>query len=230
MSDTLATPTIVAAPSAVAGFAAKLRDRTFAVHREAERTGFIADLIRGRATRAAYALYLRNLVPVYDALEGLAAHSAFAPFAEPRLHRAGALRSDLDAIAGPDWATVHPLLPEAAAYVRAVRAAAESAKLVAHGYARYLGDLSGGQILKPVLARTLDLPPSALAFYDFPGLASVEQQKLAMRDALNTLDPDGGDAEAIIEEAIAAFRHNIAVSQAVSQATDAPSTVSSAGG
>ena len=200
------------------GFGAMLRARTGAVHREAERTGFIADLIRGRATREGYALYLRSLVPVYDALEtALAAATAapFAPFKHAGLHRGAALRADLAAIAGAGWAGVS-VPSEAQAYARDVAAAAGGIRLLAHAYARYLGDLSGGQILKPVLARTLGLAPEALAVYDFPGLPSIEAHRTAIRTALDMVD--AASAEAVAAEAVSAFRHNIAVSRAVQAA------------
>ncbi len=210
------------------GFAAVLRARTSDVHREAERGGFIADLIRGRARLGGYVLYLRNLLPVYDALEKALASSTgqdlpapvFAPFADRRLRRADALRADLLALAGPDWETAGPVLPEARCYAQTVATAAGDARLVAHAYARYLGDLSGGQILKPLLARTLDLPLQALAFYDFPTIPSLEQHKTAMRNALDDLDPDAAMSDLLVAEAIASFRHNIAVSKAVQAAAN----------
>ena len=204
------------------GFAAILRERTSAIHREAERIGFIADLIRGRATLAGYALFLHNLSPVYEALEeaidaranqDAAGFEVLAPFAERGLRRLDALRADLRSLGA---GVVHcATLPEAADYAQAVRAASGDERLVAHGYARYLGDLSGGQILKPVLARTLGLPPEALSFYDFPAIPNLVALKAAMREALDRVDASGPMAAAIVQEAIAAFRHNIALSQAV---------------
>lgn len=208
-------------PHREAGFAAVLREGTKAAHREAERSGFIADLIRNRATRDGYATFLRNLEPAYAVMESALTlrrdDALFAPFADPRLFRHAALVRDLEAIAGPDWASTRALVPEAEAYARAIEAAShgDGVGLVAHAYARYLGDLSGGQILKPLLSRTLGLGPDALGFYDFPGFADLDAPKLAMRQALDGVVPDGPRAEAIVEEANAAFRHNIDVSVAV---------------
>ena len=210
-------------PLATPGFAATLREATATVHREAERAGVIADLIRNRATRAGYALFLRNLVPVYAALETALARGAATPllaaFAAPGLARLAALTGDLAAIAGPDWAAALPVLPPAAAYAAAVTAAADDGPaLAAHAYARYLGDLSGGQILKPVLARNLGLGADALAFYDFPALADVAATKAAMRAGLDEIPAGSAAAERATTEAIAAFGHNIAVSEAVQRA------------
>jgi heme oxygenase len=46
-----------------------LREATADLHRRAERSGVIADLLHGRATRSGYALWLRNLLPAYRNLE-----------------------------------------------------------------------------------------------------------------------------------------------------------------
>lgn len=185
---------------------------------------FTADLIRGRATRRGCAIFLRNLVPTYTALEIALDGPAHAPipqaFADPGLRRLPALTSDLKALAGPDWVSTCALVPETEAYARAVSAAAKRGglRLVAHAYARYLDDLSGGQILQPLLARMFDLGPEALAFYAFPAFADLDAPKVAMREALDAIPLTSPGAESMVEEAIAAFRHNIAVSEAVQTA------------
>ena len=214
-------------------FSDVLREATAQVHREAERTGFVADLLRGRSTRAGYALFLRNLLPVYAALEtALDRHVArgkvgvLLPFTDPRLRRSPALLADLEALAGAGWQRTCPVLPEAEAYARAIRGAGQldGQRLAAHAYTRYLGDLSGGQILKPLLARLYGLAPQALAFHDFPAFADLRAPKIAMREALDTIPPD--EAGAIVAEAIGAFRLNIALSDAVRrEATPAAAAV-----
>lgn len=216
MSQSLAAPPLVEAD---AGFAATVRERTKLVHRAAERAGFVADLLHGRATIAGYALFLRNLHPAYAALEpaltAWADHPLAGAFADPGLHRLEALSSDLATLAGADWAAL-PLLPEAAAYAATILAgASDPARLAGHAYARYLGDLSGGQILKPLLARMLGLGPEALAFYDFPAFPDLAAPKLALRAALDTVPITSDAAQALCDEAVTAFRHNIAVSEAV---------------
>ena len=219
MSQNLVVP---ASDAEVAGFAATLREHTKTIHRAAERAGFIADLLHGRATLAGYALFLRNLHPVYAALElALIAHTRdplAGAFADPRLHRLAAFTSDLHVIVGADWSAL-PLLPAAEAYVETINAAArDPARLAAHAYARYLGDLSGGQILKPLLARTLGIGTDGLAFYDFPAFADLAAPKAAMRNALDTVPTFGPRATAICAEAVTAFAHNIALSEAVQAA------------
>ncbi|WP_158807572.1 heme oxygenase (biliverdin-producing) [Beijerinckia sp. L45] len=216
-ADFHAIDTGVQAPT----FAAVLRERTQAIHREAERSGYIADLLRGRATRFGYAMYVASLLPAYEAMERhLSVDSpipALRAFAAPGLARSAALRHDLHALASASDGPM-PILPEAQAYADAVAAQGESIGLVAHAYARYLGDLSGGQILKPLLARTLGLEPAQLTFYDFPAIADIAACKTALREALDTIVPGTSESEHVVAEALAAFRHTIAVSTAVSTA------------
>ena len=47
------------------GLAQALPARTRTLHLRAERSGFVADLIRGRGSRTGYLLFLRNLQPAY---------------------------------------------------------------------------------------------------------------------------------------------------------------------
>lgn len=87
--------------------------------------------------------------------------------------------------------------------------------MIAHAYARYLGDLSGGQILQRLLTRSLQLRPAQLSFYDFPAFSDLDALKTDYR---NTLDRAGAlaiDQKAVVEEGVIAFAHNIALSCAV---------------
>lgn len=197
---------------------------TKALHVQAERSGAIAQVLRGRVTLATYVMFLRSLVPAYRALEaGLERHRA-APgvrlVALPETYRSDALASDLDVIAGPGWEARMAPLPEAVGYGADVARAAEGngARLIAHAYARTLGDLSGGQIMQTMLGRTLGLGPEALAFYRFPGIADIAAFKQAYRAGLDAAGREIDDADAVVREAAVAFRHNINISEAVASA------------
>jgi heme oxygenase (biliverdin-producing, ferredoxin) len=199
-----------------------LRERTGDLHTQAERSGIIADILHGRATREAYILLLRNLLPVYQALEeGLARVSGsplIGPIGRPELARAGAIAADLRHLS-VDMAAI-PLVAETAGYVAAIRAASdgEGGRLIAHAYARYLGDLSGGQILKKLLARSLALGPDALTFYEFPAIADLAAFKADYRAAIDRAGDEIDDFDAIVEEGALAFRLNIALSVALQAA------------
>ncbi len=179
----------------------------------------IADILVGRATQRDYVLLLRNLLPVYQALEQqLSRHagsSLLAPITRHELARASAIEADLNALSREPYAT--PVLPAAAYYVQAIEqaSAGDGARLIAHTYTRYLGDLSGGQILKRLLARSLSLPASALSFYEFPAIADVAAFKSDYREAIDRAGEESDDFDGIVEEGALAFELNIELSTAL---------------
>eukprot|EP00064_Thunnus_orientalis_P015327 superscaffoldBa00002821_g15378 len=83
--------------------------------------------------------------------------------------------------------------------------------LVAHSYTRYMGDLSGGQILKKVAQRALKLPSTGegLNFYQFEGIHSHKSFKQLYRSRMNELEMDTETKEKIVEESNKAFGFNM---------------------
>jgi heme oxygenase len=195
--------------------------RTKALHLEAERTGIIRDLLRGDASLEGYLLLLRNLLPGYRAMErGLERHCdtpGLAELAEFRLDRATAIESDLMQLCGHAWEREIPLLHAGNVYAQRIAKAAEGngVRLIAHAYTRYLGDLSGGQILQRLLARSLSLQPAELTFYDFPRFSDLAVLKTSYRNALDAAGALAADPQAVVEEGAIAFSLNIDLSCAV---------------
>ena len=200
-----------------------LRHRTKALHVQAERSGIIAEILHGRATRQAYALLLRNLLPVYVTMEDAIERHRGTPvgqIVQPQLYRMQALAADLRVLS--DGFVELPLLTEAVDYADAVLRASSGSglRLIAHAYARYLGDLSGGQIMKRLLTTSLDLPASALSFYDFPAVPDIAACKADFRGAIERAGDDIDDFDAVVEEAAHAFELNIKLSIALQDAVD----------
>lgn len=196
----------------------RLRTATAELHVRAERSGIIFDIMRGRITRDSYALYLRNLLPAYAALEaGLRRHRATPGIGRivfPELERAPPIAADLDALAGPEWETRLPVLPQAEEYAARV-VLDEGPGLIGHAYARYLGDLSGAQFMRRALVRTLGLGASEQGFFDFPGIQDADAFKSGYRAALDAAGAELADPEVVVAAACSAFSCNIAVSEAV---------------
>jgi heme oxygenase len=212
----------VAASALTAGrLTETLKERTWALHTVAEKSGVINDILRKKAGRDSYALLLRNLLPAYREMEGaLERHrerQIFRPFARPELYRAGKIEADLLALSGPSWESDLPALPAAVLYAERVAGTSDGdgGRLVAHAYVRYFGDLSGGQILKKLVGTTLGVSQEALTFYEFPGIADPTAFKNEMREAIDCDVAAQCLCEAVIDEAMRAFEHNIAVSKAV---------------
>jgi heme oxygenase len=202
-----------------------LRAHTRGLHGRAERSGVVRKILRGEVHRLGYALLLRNLLPVYRELEaGLEGNRRCVGVRclfEPALFRATALKSDLQAISGPNWEDSLPLLAEGEAYARRVAACAErgGGGLIAHAYVRYLGDLNGGRVLRVLLSRHLGLRDCELSFYRFDGIGDAGSFSLAYRQALDEAGAELPGHAAIAEEAATAFRLNIALSGAVAEYT-----------
>ena len=192
--------------------AQRLRESTRALHADVERAGAMGALLQGRLERGGYVAMLRNLHAVYAALESALAAQAAAPLLQsfdlPALARADALAADLALLHGADWAAALPLAPAAAAYARRL-AALPATALVAHAYVRYLGDLSGGQVLARLGARRYGIAAGAgTRFYEFGDEARALALKQSFRDALSALPVTAAEADAVVDEALWAFRQH----------------------
>ncbi len=192
------------------GLAQRLRDGTRTLHVDAERSPFMSVLLRGRMERAAYAALLRNLHAIYEAMEpALARHAAqpaLAPLDLTALARLSSLTEDLVRVADPSDATSE-LRPAALRYVvRLHELDADGPELLlAHAYVRYLGDLSGGQLLRGIVARSPGLALRAgTAFYEFGEAVPASALAAAFRASLDRCIVD--DPDAVVAEAQRAFR------------------------
>jgi heme oxygenase (biliverdin-producing, ferredoxin) len=193
--------------------AERLKSETRALHLQAERTPFMAALLRGSLECMSYCMLLRNLHQIYASLEpALAAHAdhpALAPVVLPGLPRTARLVDDLDALHGPGWNSTLALLPSAAAYARRLQHLAERRPelLLAHAYVRYLGDLSGGQVLRRLVPVRPGLPPGAgHSFYEFGGPAHAAHLAQLFRGGLGRVALDANAEDAVVAEACQAFR------------------------
>jgi heme oxygenase len=185
--------------------AERLKAETRPLHVRAERSTFMSALLRGRMDRAAYAALLHNLQAIYAALEPAlrrhAAHPALAPLDLAALARTQALRDDL-AVLGLEATALRPASSRYAQRVNELDAT-HPELLLAHAYVRYLGDLSGGQLLQGIVAESLQLSPgTGTAFYDFGGEQAAARLNRAFRAALDNVTVD---EDAVVEEAMLAF-------------------------
>ena len=194
---------------------ARLRAQTWPAHRQVESTPFVRTMLRGGLSLPAYCLLLASLHPIYAALEaGLQRHAGrpdLAAICTEPLWREPALADDLAALHGADWREALAAQPQALAYAGHLRTLADGAPalLVAHAYVRYLGDLSGGQALRRIVAGSLDLAGDAgTRFYDFGSAAQATALAGRLRTALDRIDTDEATHDAIVREAEQAFaRH-----------------------
>lgn len=193
--------------------ASRLRHETRALHVAAERSGVMRAVLRSTVDRATYLRMLRSLGLIYRRLESelAATHSPVASaFHRPELARSAAIARDEAIVAGQDAAMQH-IAPAsmAATYDARLREIASRAphRLVAHAYVRYFGDLSGGQLLEPLIRKAIDLPPAAgTDFYRFTGIDDLEACKQDLRALLDAIPSRSPEADDIVDEAQWSFR------------------------
>lgn len=194
------------------GLADRLRADTRALHTELERGPFMQAMLRGQLARAGYCDLLRNLHPIYAALEAALLERATDPLLDSlvkqALFRSRSLTSDLDFLYGPGWEQALKTLPACQGYVLRLVHLRDAAPhlLVAHAYVRYLGDLSGGQLLKRIVGTSLQLPGTAgTDFYVFGDAQETRNLTLAFRAGLGSLAVDTQQTDQIVTEALHAF-------------------------
>ncbi|MEU3618481.1 biliverdin-producing heme oxygenase [Streptomyces sp. NPDC006872] len=206
-------------------FSTVIRTASHEQHVEAETSTFMSDLLGGRLGVDAYARYTEQLWFVYEALEAgaerLASDPVTGPFIQPELFRLAALERDLTHLRGAGWRAGLSALPATEAYAARVRECAERwpAGYIAHHYTRYLGDLSGGQIIRDKAERTwgFERKGDGVRFYVFEEIGNPAAFKRGYRELLDGVRADDLEKQRIVSECKRAFSLNTAVFQALGE-------------
>lgn len=200
-------------------FSAVIRAAVQDRHTEAESSVFMGDLLGGRLGVRAYARYTEQLWFVYRALEdggrALAGDPVAGPFVRPELWRVPALERDLEHLLGAGWRRRATALPATERYAARVAEVAREwpGGYVAHHYTRYLGDLSGGQVIRSCAERAWGFEPrgDGVRFYVFDAIANPAAFKREYRRLLDALPFDAAERELFVAECGSAFTHNSAL-------------------
>lgn len=191
----------------------RLRAATASAHTRAEGAAFIGNLMEGELDVDAYRAMAAQQYFIYEALESVCDQLVDDPIAgvvmDERLRRLPRLTADLDAlgISVPDI----EMLPSTARYVACIRdAAADPVAFLAHHYTRYLGDLSGGQIVRSRLKLHYGMTDEVLSFYNFD-IDKLKRFKDSYADSIDGLDLDEDAVTRLLDEAVRAFGFNEAL-------------------
>ena len=200
----------------VSDFALQLKTETKKSHTAAENTKFVGSFLRGVISEESYKQLVANFYFIYRAMEEevdrLKDHPVVGKIQFELLNRTNALERDLRYYYGPMWRSLVSPTEQCQRYVDRIREVAEDDPelLVGHHYTRYMGDLSGGQILKGIAEKSLDLREGeGLHFYEFEDIPNKKEFKDQYRTVLNNLPINQSQANAIITEANWAFRLNM---------------------
>ncbi|XP_074127631.1 heme oxygenase 1 isoform X2 [Sminthopsis crassicaudata] len=195
-----------------------LKEATKEVHSQAENVEFMRNFQKGNVSQEGFKMVMSSLYHIYLALEEEMernkAHPAVTPIYFPEeLNRTPALEQDMEFWYGPQWRKEIPYTEATRKYVSRLRdlGRAQPELLVAHAYTRYLGDLSGGQILKKIAQKSLGLPSTGegVAFFSFPAIPNPTKFKQLYRSRMNAIEMSPATKEKVVEEAQTSFLLNI---------------------
>ena len=195
--------------------AIRLKEGTKESHSAAENTKFVTSFLRGVVDYEEYRKLLTNFYYVYDTMEQRIRETEdpmVQAIKSEDLERKEAIERDLEYYYGADWKEKQIPSEACNTYCHRINEIAEKDPylLVAHHYTRYIGDLSGGKILKEITARVLKPPAGkGLDFYEFPSIPNAKLFKQNYRAVLDNLGVDSSQENALITEANYAFRLNM---------------------
>jgi heme oxygenase len=191
-----------------------LKHGTESAHKEAENNAFIREFIKCNISLDNYRQFTADLLHVYGVLEHELDKHSYHPSLEAlyfpeELRRAQALSADalfFDAVSLPPSCA-------ALAYCSRLHEIGTNCPelLLAHAYTRYMGDLSGGRVLKRCLTKALKLSDDGKGaqFYEFPRIKDIKQFKDMYRARLDTIELSEAQEVQLVEEARSAFALNM---------------------
>ena len=200
--------------------ASQLREGTKKAHTMAENTGFVSCFLKGVVDKSTYRKLLADLYFVYFAMEeeigrlAIEGHPVVSRISYPELNRKESLEQDLQFYFGSDWVNSLQPTTSAKAYVARIHQVAQQTPelLIGHHYTRYIGDLSGGQILKNIAQKAMNLPEhDGLRFYEFDRIQDEKVFKNQYSSNLDSLPINQLMADLIVEEANQAFKWNMEI-------------------
>lgn len=200
--------------------AVQLREGTSKSHSMAENVSFVKSFLSGVIEKNSYKKMMANLYFVYKAMEEEMEYNRENELIQPiyftELNRSQSLAKDLNFYYGERWQ--ESIEPSAATqtYINRIRKISKEKPmlLIAHAYTRYLGDLSGGQILKKIAQRALNISDSeGLAFYEFDQISDEQDFKQNYKKALDALPVSEIMISQVVAEANIAFNLNMRMFQ-----------------
>ncbi|MGO1660634.1 MAG: biliverdin-producing heme oxygenase [Canibacter sp.] len=200
-----------------AGFAKVVRERTWSFHGESEGAGFMSGIMQDGSPLDDYTKLVAQHYFMYEAIEAQSDKfkndEIFGAFDTDGLRRMAAIEADLEHLVGADWADKISPLPATRAYAARVNQVGDEGwvpGVIAHHYTRYLGDLSGGQMISKRMRQRHGLDGAGVAFYEFASLGPLGKFKNDYRAELDKLGEILSDEEKerFLEEVRLAYQFN----------------------
>jgi heme oxygenase len=195
----------------------QIKEGTKKSHTMAENTGFITCFLKGVVEKKSYVKLMSDLYHVYSAMEDEFERHKERPILNkiyyPELFRKKSIEKDLEYYLGSDWESKVTQTSSCKRYVERIREVSNKNRdlLISHHYTRYIGDLSGGQILKKIAQTALKVGDEGLNFYTFNDISDEKEFKNNYRSRLDSIPFNQKEIDDIIEEANNAFHYNMDV-------------------
>lgn len=214
-AESLTGPGATGSTGPGAPLSVQLREATRPQHERAENRGFVVELMGGELGVDAYVDLAVQHHAIYQALEATGERLRLDPVAAslvlPELLRLPSLEADLVTLRGADWRRGASLVPATATYVARLEELTTPGEYLAHAYTRYLGDLSGGQIVARMLQRHYGMTSEQLTFYTFTQVPKPKPFKDRYRELMDAAPFTAAEVEAVVAEARVAFDLNAAL-------------------
>nr|QJF58296.1 heme oxygenase [Corallina officinalis] len=200
--------------------AEKLRQGTTKSHSMAENVSFVKSFLGGVVDKKSYRTLVANLYFVYSAIEEEMQknhlHPSISLIYFPELNRKQSLEKDLYYYYGEDWKILVKPSVVTQTYVDRIHeiGSHQPELLISHAYTRYMGDLSGGQILKNIAKNAMQLSSDdGTEFYIFREIANEKDFKKMYRNSLDSISITDSQISLVISEANVAFNLNMKMFQ-----------------
>jgi len=193
----------------------ELREGTKKAHTMAENTGFITCFLKGVVEKESYMRLLCDLYHIYSIMESQFErhkdHAVVGKIYFPELFRKESLEKDLHYYLGDHWRLKLTQTKSCREYMNQIQIVSDifPELLISHHYTRYIGDLSGGQVLKRITETALNVGDSGLNFYTFNDIPNNKEFKDNYRNTLDSLELSEKTITSIVTEANNAFKLNI---------------------
>lgn len=209
------SPLTLAEEASPPSFSKRIRAETAQAHRITESTGFVKGILRGAVDVESFRNMQTGLYLIYRAMEEELERHRLHPLVRSvyfsALRRCSVLERDLDFLWSGDWKDRLHITPARQQYLDRIHWVGQNdpALLVAHSYTRYMGDLSGGQVVERVVRRSLKIDgEEGFRFFQFDAIDDVKAFKNAYRMRLDDLPINRTQAARIIGESNRVFKLN----------------------
>lgn len=202
----------------------RLKEHTATAHENTETSAFMSQLLSGKLSKEAVAIYTAQLWHVYSALEPAiraARHTPeIAAVYDANLERTEQLEQDLYYFYGAQWKDEVEPLAATKDYVARIHKLASSAdnpgaaaspELLAHHYVRYMGDIAGGQVIARRVADFYGVAAEGLNFYDFSAIGKIPPYRERYRAGVDGLECGVDKEKRLLDEAVEVFAYNSAM-------------------